>query len=195
VSLSEANWLSGGTKQGSLMMKIALVSATHIPDRIPALPPQLLKHLHTVDLILHAGDFVCLDVLESLQAIAETVAVHGNVDEPEVVRQLPRKQILSLAGRKLGLMHGHQPPEIEGEYARPEYNFDTLVVEKLFKYLAEELSAAEIIVFGHFHTPLVKQWGDQLLVNPGSIASHHGHRSFGILELGSIETEVKIIEL
>lgn len=148
-------------------MQIALISDTHIPDRIPALPAQLLTHLQTVELILHAGDFICLDVLESLRAIAETVAVHGNFDEPDVVRQLPRKQLLSLAGRKVGLIHGHQPPEIEGEYARPEYNYDTPVVEKLFRYLAEELSAAEIIVFGHFHTSLVQRWGDQQKVNSG----------------------------
>lgn len=176
-------------------MKIALISDTHIPDRIPALPAPLLSHLQTVDLILHAGDFICLDVLMSLQAITETVAVHGNFDEPEVVRQLPHKQTLSLAGRKIGLIHGHRPPEIEGEYARPEYNYDTPVVAKLFKYLAEELPAAEMIVFGHFHTSLVKQWGDQLLVNPGSIAPHHGHQSYGIVDLGSTEPEVKIIEL
>lgn len=177
------------------MTKIALIADTHIPDRIPTLPTQLLNYLHPVDLILHAGDFVRLDVLNTLQTIAETVAVCGNADEPEIVRQLPRKQLLSLAGRRLGLIHGHQPPEIEAEYARPEYNYDTPVVELLFKYLAEELPAAEIIVFGHFHTPLVKQWGNQLLINPGSIAPHHGRQSFGLLDLGSTEARVKIIEL
>lgn len=94
-------------------MKIALVADTHIPERIPALPSQLLNYLHTVDLILHAGDFIRLDVMESLQAIAEAVAVYGNADEPEVVRQLPRKQLLSLANRRLGLIHGDQPSEKE----------------------------------------------------------------------------------
>jgi len=176
-------------------MKIALVADTHIPDRIPALPIQLLDYLQRVDLILHAGDFTRLDVLKSLQSIAETVAVSGNGDELEVVRKLPRKQLLSLAGRRLGLIHGHRPPEIEGEYARPEYNYDTPVVEKLFNYLAQALPTAEIIVFGHFHTPLVKHWGDQLLVNPGSVAPQHGRQSFGLLDLSATEPEVKIIDL
>lgn len=44
-------------------MKIALVSDMHIPDRLPALPPPLLSHLQTVDLILHAGDFICRENL------------------------------------------------------------------------------------------------------------------------------------
>ena len=176
-------------------MKIALVSDTHIPDRIPALPSQLLSHLQAVDLILHAGDFTCLEVLQSLQTIAETVAVYGNFDAPEVVDQLPAKQLLSLAGRKIGLIHGHRPPDIEREYARPEYNYDTPVVEKLFQYLVEAFPAAEIIVFGHFHTPLVKRWGDQLLVNPGSIAPHRGHQSIAMVDLDSTKLDVEIVEL
>ena len=176
-------------------MRIALISDTHIPDKIPVLPAGLLSHLETVDLILHAGDFTSLGVLETLQAITETVAVYGNADDPEVVRHLPPKQLLSLAGRQIGLIHGHRPTEIEGEYARPEHNYDTPVVTKLFDYLAEELSGAEIIVFGHFHTPLVRQWGAQLLVNPGSIAPHHGQQSLGIIDLDSPDPEVKIVAL
>ena len=47
-----------------------------------------------VELILPAGNFVCLDLLKPLQAVAETVAVYGNGDRPEVVRHLPSKQYL-----------------------------------------------------------------------------------------------------
>ncbi len=76
-----------------------------------------------------------------------------------------------------------------------QYDYDTPAVEKLFDYLVEELSEAEIVVFGHFHTPLVKQWGNQLLVNPGSVAPHKGHQSFGLVDLSSLEPNVEIVEL
>jgi putative phosphoesterase len=145
--------------------------------------------------ILHAGDLVSMDVLESLQAIAKTVAVHGNLDQRDVVRQLPRKAVVSLADRSIGLIHGHQSPEIRRQYLRSDYNYDSLAMEQFCEYLARELPDSEIIVFGHFHVPVVKQWGDRLLVNPGSVAPYKGHRSFGMLELGPDTAEVDIIQL
>ena len=176
-------------------MKIALVSDTHIPTAIHQLPPQLIEHLHAVDLILHAGDFVHLDVLESLRTIAETIAVHGNMDEPDVVRELPCKQLLTLAGRSVGLIHGNQPPEIEREYLKPGYDYDSPPVNAFYEYLLGEFPEAEIIVFGHFHVPLVKRKSNRLLINPGSVAPYKAHSSFGILELDASEAEVEIIEL
>jgi predicted phosphodiesterase len=66
---------------------------------------------------------------------------------------------------------------------------------KLFDYLVEALPEADIIVFGHFHTPVIKHWRDRLLVNPGSIAPHKGHQSYAILDLGAAEPEIEIVEL
>jgi hypothetical protein len=93
---------------GLAVMKLALIADTHIPDRIPALPASLLSHLRSVDMILHAGGFTCLEVLETLRAITETVAVYGNADELDISRQLPDRRLLSLAGRRIGLIHGHR---------------------------------------------------------------------------------------
>ncbi len=177
-------------------MKIALLSDTHIPTAIPQLPSELVEHLHTVDLILHAGDLVCLDVLESLRAVvANTMAVRGNMDEPAVVRQLPRKQLLTLAGRNIGLIHGNQAPEIEREYLKPGYDYDSPPVNAFYEYLMGEFPEAEIIVFGHFHVPLVRRKDNRLLINPGSVAPYKGHRSFGILELDTSEAKAEIIKL
>lgn len=179
----------------NLPMRIALISDTHIPDAIPGLPSQLVERLQPVDLILHAGDLVRLDVLESLQMIAETIAVHGNMDKPAVVRQLPRKQLLTLAGRNIGLIHGDQAREIEREYLKPGYDYDSPPVNTFYQYLLGEFPEAEIIIFGHFHVPVVKRKHGCLLINPGSIAPYKGRSSFGILEIDITEEEVEIIEL
>ena len=38
------------------MTCIGLISDTHVPNRLPAIPPAVFEHLDGVDLILHAGD-------------------------------------------------------------------------------------------------------------------------------------------
>jgi putative phosphoesterase len=116
-------------------MKIALVSDTHVPTAIPELPSQLIERLHTVDLILHAGDLVELAVIESLRMIAETVAVHGNADEPGVVRELPGKQIVTVADARIGLIHGNQAPAIEREYLRPGHSYDSGPMDVFYRYV------------------------------------------------------------
>jgi putative phosphoesterase len=176
-------------------VRIALVADTHIPTAIHELPSQLLEHLKRVDLILHAGDLVCPEVLESLRKVARTIAVYGNADEPDVVRQLPYKQSLTLAGKSIGLIHGNQPPEIEREYLKPEYDYDSPPVGAFYEFLLNEFPEAEIIIFGHLNMPLVKREHNRLLINPGSVAPYRGHCSFGILHLDPGGAEAEIIEL
>ena len=176
-------------------MKIALLSDTHVPTLLPELPSQLIDRLRAVDLILHAGDLVCLGVLESLKAVAETVAVHSSVDEADVVDLLPRKRILRLPDTSLGLIHGDRARDIERQYKRPEYDYDSPPVEAFYEYLASELPDARIIVFGHFHVPVVMYWRNRLLVNPGSVAPYKDRQSFGMLTPSPAGAEVEIIEL
>jgi putative phosphoesterase len=176
-------------------MRIALLSDTHVPTLLPELPSQLLEQLAGVDLILHAGDLVSIEVLESLQSVADTVAVQGNVDHHEVVRLLPRRQLLSVVGRRLGLMHGNQAPRIERQYLHPGGSYDSPAMETFYEYLAHQLPDAEIIVFGHVHVPYVKHWNDRLLVNPGAVAPYRGHSSFGLLDLDVDRVRPQIIEL
>jgi putative phosphoesterase len=174
---------------------IALISDTHVPDQIRQLPYQPVEGLHGVDLILHAGDLVCLDVLQSLQATARTIAVHGNMDEPAVLRRLPRKRLLTLAGRRVGLIHGNQSPAIERQYLNPGDDYDSPSMGIFYDYLLGEFPEAEIVIFGHFHVPVVKHWQGRLLVNPGPTAPNRGRSSFAVLNLDGSEAEVGVIDL
>jgi uncharacterized protein len=176
-------------------MKIALLADTHIPTAIPGLPLHLIKRLHDADLILHAGDFVRLGVLETLKGIAETVAVYGNADEPSIRHRLPHKRLLTLAGKTIGLIHGNQPPEIEGAYLKPDYTYDSPPVSAFYKFLLSELPEADVIVFGHLNVPVVRHEQGRLLVNPGSVAPYQEHSSFGILHLDADKVDVEIVEL
>lgn len=173
-------------------MKIALVSDTHVPASLPRLPNRLLDKLAGADAILHAGDLVRLEVLEVLGAIAPTTAVSGNMDPPEVARRLNAQETLKLGGRTIGLKHGHQRQRLQSRYIGLSY--DASEFDLFYQAMATQLPAAEIIVFGHFHVPMVKKWNDRLFINPGAVAPWHGRSSFAVLELGE-NVVPRIIEL
>lgn len=163
-------------------MKIALISDTHIPANLERLPDELLSQIDGVDAILHAGDIVSDDVLKTLAAIAPTTAVAGNMDPPEVAGKLSDRELIQLDGRTIGLKHGHQPNGAQSHYiGRP---YDSPEMKVFFHMMAEQLSEAEIIVFGHFHRAVIKQWNHILFINPGAVAPTNGECTFAILELG-----------
>ena len=81
-------------------MKIGILSDTHIPTIRESIPPALLKAFENVDLIIHAGDLVRLEVLDSLTSLAPVKAVSGNMDPAEVKRELPDKLCISIEGIK-----------------------------------------------------------------------------------------------
>jgi putative phosphoesterase len=173
-------------------MRIGLVADTHVPTSIPRLPEELLAQLEGVDAILHAGDLVRHTVVETLREIAPTTAVAGNMDPPEVARRLPDRVTLDFAGRSIGLKHGHQPHALQDRYIGLGY--DAPEMELFYRAMATQLPDAEVVVFGHFHAPVVRRWNDRLFVNPGAVAPSHGRATFAVLELGT-EIDARIVEL
>lgn len=173
-------------------MRIALISDTHVPASLARLPEELLANLEGVDAILHAGDLVSLSVVETLSQIAPTTAVAGNMDPPEVARKFPDRAILRLDDRLIGLKHGHQRRALQDRYIGLGY--DAPQMELFYQAMAAQLPDAEIIVFGHFHAPLVKRWNGRLFINPGAVVPTHRRSTFAFLELGpTIET--RLVEL
>jgi len=173
-------------------MRIALVSDTHIPSSLARLPDELITQLAGVDAILHAGDITSSDVLETLNAIAPTTAVAGNMDPPEVANKLSDQELVQLSGRTIGLKHGHQPHEVQSHYIGSPY--DAPEMEVFFQLMAAQLPDAEIIVFGHFHRPVITHWNDILFINPGAVSTVHGESSFAMLEIGET-VEARIVPL
>jgi len=162
-------------------MRIALIADTHIPTSLDRLPDELLSQLVGVDAILHAGDITSNDVLKTLAAIAPTRAVVGNMDPPEVARKLSDCELVRLEGRTIGLKHGHQSQAVQSHYIDRPY--DSPEMELFFQLMSSQLPEAEIIVFGHFHRPVITHWNDILFINPGAVAPSHGESSFAMLEL------------
>ncbi|MGF7118495.1 metallophosphoesterase [Methanobacterium oryzae] len=132
-------------------MLIGVISDTHIPERASKIPEVVFNVFSDVDMILHAGDLVSLDVLDELQKIAPTKCVQGNMDRAYGLK-LQRNVSLEIEGFKIGLNHGEVYPRGDTQQ---------------LKYIAMEMGV-EVLITGHTHWSFIKEVVDVLLLNPGS---------------------------
>jgi len=146
-------------------MKIGIVSDTHSQK----LPKQMLDDFKEADFIIHAGDFCSADVLAQLQRMKEVKGVYGNMDEPEVRKLLPRKQIIGCGGFSIGIFHGEGAPK------------------NLLEVVKNEFKDAKVdcVIFGHSHQTMNAVMNNVLYFNPGSPTDLvvAPFRSYGILEI------------
>jgi putative phosphoesterase len=125
------------------------------------MPQALLKALSKVDLIVHAGDIVALDVIRGLETLAPVKAVRGNMDLPEVWTTLPEKDLIVIEGKKLGIVHSSGSGWMVEERILPLF------------------PGVDAIIFGHTHEPMNKVMDGVLLFNPGKASD-----SYGVIEIG-----------
>lgn len=158
-------------------MKIGVVADTHSKD----LPKQMLEDFKGVELIVHAGDFCSLEVLERLKKLKEVKAVHGNMDEHDVRSELPRRQVFKTASFLIGVYHGEGAPN--------------QVLAKVQEEFRNE--KVDAVIFGHSHQPFNELVGDVLYFNPGSPNDtiFAPYCSYGILDLSGNKITGKIIKV
>lgn len=125
-----------------------VIADTHIPRRAKKLPESLFPHLERADLILHAGDLMDTSLLEELESHAPTLAVRGNLDEPD--EKLPESREFGFGGIRVAMIHDSGPKR--GRRNRMKRRFPD----------------ARVVVFGHSHTSFLEDDGKLLLLNPGS---------------------------
>jgi uncharacterized protein len=125
------------------------------------------------DLIVHAGDFSAPKVLAELRGLGPVAAVHGNVDSPELRRDLPEALSLEVDGAIIGVIHDAGPAKGRLERLRTRF------------------PDAEAVVFGHSHMPLHEERDGFQIFNPGSPTERRRapHRSMGeaTVEGGRVE--------
>ncbi|HUF28233.1 MAG TPA: metallophosphoesterase family protein [Gemmatimonadaceae bacterium] len=153
-------------------IEIGLIADTH-----GLLRPSVHTALAGVSRILHAGDVGGDEILDELATIAPVDAVRGNTDPPDRPR-LAGSLALEIGGLRIHVSHGH-------ELGSP-------TPEKLL-----ERYAADVIVYGHTHKPLVTRASERLVINPGAA----GPRRFDLapsvarLMIRGGRASVEIIEL
>jgi uncharacterized protein len=134
-------------------MLIAVISDTHLPRGARRLPDACVERIAAADLLLHAGDFVTVEVLRELDALGPPVAaVHGNVDSAELRGLMPAERVVVAEGVRIGLVHDAGPSR--GRLDRMRRRFG---------------DRAHAAIFGHSHLPLHETGADGFQIfNPGS---------------------------
>ncbi|SBT37916.1 metallophosphoesterase family protein [Micromonospora auratinigra] len=133
-------------------MELLVVADTHLPKRARDLPAPVWAAVDAADVVVHAGDWVDVSLLDALQRRARRlVGVYGNNDGPELRARLPEVARAELAGLRLAVVHETGPKT--GREQR----------------CATRFPDCDVLVFGHSHIP----WdsvapGGLRLLNPGS---------------------------
>jgi putative phosphoesterase len=147
------------------MVRLGVVTDSHIPDRMRRVPPRVLERLAGVDAILHAGDVTTRRVLDALGAVAPVHAVSGNRD---FLLRLPGRRVLVYEGVRIGLTHGHGG--LWG-YLREKALYYTVGFyhERFIRQVRAQMSGVDAIVFGHSHRPVNRLVDGVLMFNAGSL--------------------------
>jgi uncharacterized protein len=143
------------------------------------LPDQCLDAMRAADLIVHAGDFSEESVLDQLRELGHVVAVHGNVDSPELRRDLPESISLDLEDVTLAVIHDAGPAK--GRLDRLRARFPD----------------ADAVIFGHSHMPLHEERDGFQIFNPGSPTERRRapHRSMGEGTIANGRVELRHLAL
>jgi putative phosphoesterase len=132
--------------------RLVLMADTHLPRRARDLPAQLWTAVERADVVVHAGDWVDVRLLDELeQRSRRLLACYGNNDGPELRERLPEVGRATVGGVRLAVVH--ETGAASGREAR----------------CAASYPDEDVLVFGHSHIP----WdtvapGGLRLLNPGS---------------------------
>jgi uncharacterized protein len=120
--------------------------------RAKDLPAPVWAAVDAADVVIHAGDWVSVELLDALEARASRlVGVFGNNDGPPLRARLPEVARLELAGVRFAVVH------------------ETGAAAGREQRCARAYPDADVLVFGHSHIPWDTTAENGLrLLNPGS---------------------------
>jgi uncharacterized protein len=158
-------------------MKIGVISDTHLHNYSLELQRIVDKHFGDVDMVLHAGDIVEMEVLDAFLT-KKIEAVAGNMDPASVRNHFPMKKIIKVGAFEIGLIHGWGSPV------------------GLENRVRNEFTEIDCLVYGHTHYPVNQVIKGVLFFNPGSATEKRFTKmnTVGILDISDRITG-KIIEI
>jgi hypothetical protein len=133
-------------------MRLVLISDTHLPHRGRDLPDPVWAAVEEADAVIHAGDWVSVDLLDALESrAARLIGCWGNNDGPALRSRLPERADVMLAGVRFTVVH--ETGAAGGRESR----------------MAKAYPDTDVLVFGHSHIPWDTTAASGLrLLNPGS---------------------------
>jgi len=132
--------------------RLLLLADTHVPNRAKDLPAQVWQAVDDADLVLHAGDWVDVRLLDELEERARRlVGCFGNNDHGVLRERLPEVARVEVEGLAIGVVH--ETGQSKGREER----------------MAVAYADLDVLVFGHSHIPWDTTTATGLrLLNPGS---------------------------
>ncbi|MCV7430095.1 metallophosphoesterase family protein [Mycolicibacterium bacteremicum] len=133
-------------------MRLLLISDTHLPTRARDLPAEVWAAVDAADVVIHAGDWMSVDLLDQLaDRAARLIGCWGNNDGDDLRARLPERADVTLDGVRFTVTH-----ETGASAGRDER-------------MARLYPDTDVLVFGHSHIPWDATASTGLrLLNPGS---------------------------
>ena len=137
---------------GVVPVSLVVTADTHVPKRSRDLPPALWAAIEAADVVVHAGDWVDVALLDRIEQRARRlIAVYGNNDHGPLRERLPEVARAEIEGIRLAVVH--ETGDAKGREKR----------------CAARFPDTDVLVFGHSHIPWDTTAGTGLrLLNPGS---------------------------
>lgn len=135
-----------------MTLTLTILADTHLPKRAKQLPDQVWSAVEASDVVLHAGDWTEVPLLDELSARSrQLIACYGNNDGEELRNRLPLVAHAVIDGVRLGVVH--ETGQKQGREVR----------------MAALYPDVDVLVFGHSHIPWDTRAASGLrLINPGS---------------------------
>jgi putative phosphoesterase len=132
--------------------RLLIIADTHVPKRARELPAELWAAVDDADVVVHAGDWVDVALLDALEKRSDRLlGVHGNNDHGALRERLPEVATAELGGVRVAVVH-----ETGAAAGREER-------------CARLYPDVDVLVFGHSHIPWDTTAPTGLrLLNPGS---------------------------
>jgi putative phosphoesterase len=132
-------------------VRLLLLADTHVPRRARDLPPAVWHQVDRADVVVHAGDWVDVSLLDAIEARSRLIGCYGNNDGQLLRARLPEVARAGLEGVRLAVVH-----ETGSSTGRDER-------------MAAAYNDVDVLVFGHSHIPWDTTASSGLrLLNPGS---------------------------
>jgi len=158
---------------------VLLLADTHVPNRARDLPAEVWAAIDRADVVVHAGDWVDVALLDAMEARApRLVGVHGNNDHGVLRERLPEVARVDLGGVRFAVVH--ETGQAKGREER----------------CAAAFPDVDVLVFGHSHIP----WdtlapGGPRLLNPGSPTDRRRQPACTYLTLTAVDGELRDVAL
>jgi uncharacterized protein len=147
--------------------------------RAKDLPAPVWAAVDAADVVIHAGDWVSVDLLDALEARARRlVGVYGNNDGAALRARLPEVARVDLGGVRFAVVH------------------ETGAAAGRERRCAREYPDVDVLVFGHSHIPWDSTADTGLrLLNPGSPTDRRRQPTFTWMTAEVADCGLRTVEL